>query len=727
MVTINDIAKASGVSHGTVSNVLNNRGNVSVEKIRLVEETAQRLGYRINAKAQVLRQGISKAIAVILPNITSAQYAQLYEVLQKEFLGLGYSVSLYLTHSMEAEEGDAVRDALAARVSVIIASPCSEDARLLYSREALNTPVYFINRPDISYTLAASASFDFFSAGQEIGTYLIAREARTIGLFTLPANIYAAQQLKLGLETVFYGLELPIKTVACADNHTAIAAFDLFDPDCMYDSIVCMDAVRKDAVLAAHSYASQYPCPPIVTIGTRKAVSSCNEVMYEMDYQQMAHQIVGAVVDQLENGRHPLKEIKLQSAGFQKEVRPFPHEQQLNFLTVASPASVALKRLLPHFKKETGIDIRMTVLSLDDLYDVCSTREACSQYDLIRTDMAWMGEMAAKIYQPLGEIRYPWEEIKKKLMPVFLQDYISVLGEEYCLPYDPSTQILFYRKDLLEHPICQRMFYEQYKRRLTVPQTFDEYNQVARFFTRRFNPHSPVSFGSTVAVGNAVVSPSEYMPRLFGCGGHILNSDEHIDLDTPEALMALKNYMEAYEYSDKTIHSWWKSALEGFASGSAAMTVVFMNHASDIINSKMSSIAGKIGFSTVPGGKPLIGGGVIGITKTCRSTEAACRFYEWLYSDQVASALTMLGGLSPCRSVYQHWDILEQYPWLSAAAKSFPIGQRRISSKQYTNFSEKRLEKLLSIEIKNAVIGILPPEEALHRAQANCEAAFIRV
>ena len=66
------------------------------------------------------------------------------------------------------------------------------------------------------------------------------------------------------------------------------------------------------------------------------------------------------------------------------------------------------------------------------------------------------------------------------------------------------------------------------------------------------------------------------MPRLFGFGGHILDGDESIDLNTPEALLALKNYMETYEYSDKTIHSWWKSALEGFANGSAAMTVVFM-------------------------------------------------------------------------------------------------------------------------------------------------------
>lgn len=43
--TINDIAKAAGVSHGTVSNVLNKTGKVSIEKIRLVEEAIQQLGY----------------------------------------------------------------------------------------------------------------------------------------------------------------------------------------------------------------------------------------------------------------------------------------------------------------------------------------------------------------------------------------------------------------------------------------------------------------------------------------------------------------------------------------------------------------------------------------------------------------------------------------------------------------------------------------------------------
>ena len=69
MPTIKDIAREAGVSHGTVSNVINGRGNVSVEKMRLVWEAAEKLGYKINDKARSLRQGENHAIAVLLPDL----------------------------------------------------------------------------------------------------------------------------------------------------------------------------------------------------------------------------------------------------------------------------------------------------------------------------------------------------------------------------------------------------------------------------------------------------------------------------------------------------------------------------------------------------------------------------------------------------------------------------------------------------------------------------------
>jgi len=78
MATMNDIAKAAGVSRGTVSNVLNGRGGVSYEKIRLVEEAAARLGYSLDQRASTLRKGVSGSIALIIPDISEKKYSELY-------------------------------------------------------------------------------------------------------------------------------------------------------------------------------------------------------------------------------------------------------------------------------------------------------------------------------------------------------------------------------------------------------------------------------------------------------------------------------------------------------------------------------------------------------------------------------------------------------------------------------------------------------------------------
>ena len=44
MPTFKDIARLSGVSYGTVSNVLNGRGNVSSDKVMRVLQAADQLG-----------------------------------------------------------------------------------------------------------------------------------------------------------------------------------------------------------------------------------------------------------------------------------------------------------------------------------------------------------------------------------------------------------------------------------------------------------------------------------------------------------------------------------------------------------------------------------------------------------------------------------------------------------------------------------------------------------
>ena len=75
MATIKDIAKKAGVAQGTVSNVLNGKGNVSSDKIRRVMEAARQLGYVPNERAALLRKGTNDCLALVMPDSRSRQYA----------------------------------------------------------------------------------------------------------------------------------------------------------------------------------------------------------------------------------------------------------------------------------------------------------------------------------------------------------------------------------------------------------------------------------------------------------------------------------------------------------------------------------------------------------------------------------------------------------------------------------------------------------------------------
>lgn len=722
MPTIKDIAREAGVSHGTVSNVINGRGNVSVEKIRLVWQAAEKLGYKVNSKAQSLRQGKDRAIAVLLPGIEDARYAAMYEVFQSEFAQRGYSVQLYSTRSMETTEKELLSVALAARVSAVIARSCLSDAGTHYRTEDPELPLVLLQREGPALPNVMYAAFDPERMGTEMAWHLRRKGLHRVGIFTEPAAAPDTALFLRGFRAVC-GDETTV--IDCPDYQVSLRAFEFFEEGQTYDAIVCTDQRREAAVRAASAYASRQPLPPLLSVAVRAAVTDPSVSVYELDHKRLAHKLVKQLTAHLEADEPLPDRLWLENSGFRCPA-PVPRltEPELRMLTMASPSTTALKRLLPYLEKSTGIHLELTVLpSLRDVYDVIQTAGS-GQYDLIRMDVAWMDELAERLFRPLEQIPFDWEGLLSRTVPELGARYISVHGTRYCVPYDPSTQLLFYRKDLFEDPTYKRMFFEHCRRELEVPRSFEDYNRVADFFTRSRNPSSPIRYGTTVAIGNAVVSPSEFMPRLFEEGGALLDPQGRITLDTPEALRALKNYQETYACSDRTVHDVWKNVLEGFADGSAAMTVVFINYASHILNSQMSRIAGKLGFAPVPGGKPLLGGGVVGITRACQHPETACAFLSWLYSDPVAPVFTLLGGLSPCQSAYGNRDINEMYPWLSTARRSFPGAQRRSGSAYYGNFSELQLENILASYVQRAVLGICTPEEALSQAQAESDSFF---
>lgn len=74
IVTISDVAKAAGVTNGTVDRVLHSRGEVSKKTRDKVLKVIEELGYRPNVYASMLAKNRSHDVAVILPKYREGEF-----------------------------------------------------------------------------------------------------------------------------------------------------------------------------------------------------------------------------------------------------------------------------------------------------------------------------------------------------------------------------------------------------------------------------------------------------------------------------------------------------------------------------------------------------------------------------------------------------------------------------------------------------------------------------
>ena len=90
MATMKDIASYVGVSVSTVSRVLNNSAPVDQETREKINQAILKLGYRPNVMAKALKEGKSKTIAFMIPNLENPIYPTLAMEAEEEARKRGY-------------------------------------------------------------------------------------------------------------------------------------------------------------------------------------------------------------------------------------------------------------------------------------------------------------------------------------------------------------------------------------------------------------------------------------------------------------------------------------------------------------------------------------------------------------------------------------------------------------------------------------------------------------
>jgi len=98
-ITINEIAKIANVSRGTVDRVVNNRGYVAEDKLKLIQQIIKDLDFTPNTHGRNLALSKSLKIAIILPIYSVGEYfesiVKATEIAGKNYMPFGLQINYY--------------------------------------------------------------------------------------------------------------------------------------------------------------------------------------------------------------------------------------------------------------------------------------------------------------------------------------------------------------------------------------------------------------------------------------------------------------------------------------------------------------------------------------------------------------------------------------------------------------------------------------------------------
>jgi multiple sugar transport system substrate-binding protein len=716
MATIKDIARAAGVAQGTVSNVLNNTGKVSADKIRRVEEAIARLGYVPNVQASLLRQGASKVIAIIVPTLREVSYWDFYTAVQASIVTAGFETRLYTT-----DDADSIEIALLEKVRVsgiaailTVSTLCNRCCEIYQS---MPCPVIYVERkPQQIRPQDAFYGFDTVTIVRDHADMLTGSGWKQIAVFMSPKQFLHQQKDEKVPEdpTFFNGINL---TKFVSDYNLSLAtAFEIVQAVPSFDAIICVGSTYTSAIETALSVSKPSDYPQLFSICNSSMYQSRNHTTYELDYHQLGISAAKAIFSCVNDAEKPALDTILPPNGFRFR---FPQVSKIDATTISmytldNPSTNALRKLIPMFEAISGVKVDLVCASYEELHTQLESLTQASPYDIIRIDMADFQQLGSSLFHPLSQI-LPLESLHEQLRDGNYERYTMVDGIPYALPFDPSVMLFLYRQDLFSNSLLQRAYYEEHHEKLEIPTSIEQYIRIAEFFTRSVNDKSPTEFGSTTTCGSDATFASDFLPFYLGSGGRIADNTILHPLNSPEIVAAMQQYKELQQYTSK--QQWWRDSLQQFASGHVAMTIAYSNYVSDVINSRYSSVVGKAGAALIPGGHPLLGGGVIGVSRFSQKQEACRQFLNWFYSDDVASLIVRLGGTSPIVSAYRNSGSIVPYPWLAAKEQSIARGTRGTDDVSVPGFSIRRYEFAIGTAIQKMVLEDLPPEHAAVMAQ----------
>ncbi|MBN2548263.1 MAG: LacI family DNA-binding transcriptional regulator [Anaerolineales bacterium] len=205
--TIREVAALAGVSHQTVSRVINGSERVSPETRQRVEQVIDQLGYEPNAIARFMAHGRTRTFACLSPNLTDYTFACIIESAESEARQHGYF--LLTASAPTVEDFDLlVRQLVISRRTegLLVINPYADER---YRHLPQDFPVVFLGANSLDETID-SISLDDEVSGALAVQHLLDLGHRRIAMLTGPMREDCSQDRQRGYQAVLQQAGIPL-------------------------------------------------------------------------------------------------------------------------------------------------------------------------------------------------------------------------------------------------------------------------------------------------------------------------------------------------------------------------------------------------------------------------------------------------------------------------------------------------------------------------------------
>ena len=145
--TITDVARAAGVSTGTVSHVLNGSRDVSEARRARVMQAVEALGYVPNLLAQSLRRNRATMIGLCMPHASFGYFVALSEAFEELAAKQGYDILHVFSRQDSETELHRIQTLLRYDIGGLLLLPSWEPGRTLDRLAHADVPTVILDRP----------------------------------------------------------------------------------------------------------------------------------------------------------------------------------------------------------------------------------------------------------------------------------------------------------------------------------------------------------------------------------------------------------------------------------------------------------------------------------------------------------------------------------------------------------------------------------------------------